>query len=130
MRRFTEDFDNDRIHLELMQAQSMFIQGRALYEKHNYFDCVEKLAEALDCFDTNEPPTTNLKLNLPTVYRQVKDCYLLTAKCYILLDQQRTAKQTLNLILQAEPNDPQTLYIRGQANEIRPDTFHKAKVDY
>ena len=83
-----------------------------------------KLSKSLDSFDTIEPPSANLKKNLPKVYKTVKDCYLLSASCYIRLDQQKHAKNCLKLILKVEPSDPQSLYLRGQANEIRPDTAY------
>lgn len=78
-----------------------------------------KLSKALDSFNTMEPPSSNLKNNLPGVYKTVKDCYLLSSSCYIRMDQQEQAKFCLKLILDVEPNDVQCLYLRGQANEIR-----------
>ena len=86
MRRYTEDLDNERIFLELQHAKSKFLQGKKLFQQQNYFNCLEKLSKALDCFNTIEPPSANLKTNLPTVYQTVKDCYLLSADCYINLD--------------------------------------------
>lgn len=52
-----------------------------------------------------EPPSANLKTNLPSVYTTVKDCYLLTARCYIRLDQVKHAKNCLKLLLEVEPSD-------------------------
>ena len=57
------------------------------------------MSKALDSFNTMEPPSANLLTNLPQVYKTVKDCYLLTASCYIRLDQQSHAKNCLKLIL-------------------------------
>ena len=86
MRRFTEDLDNERILLELKKAKRKYAQGRKLFEKQNYFDCLMKVSKALESFDTVEPPSANLKANLPAVFKTVKDCYLLSARCYIRMD--------------------------------------------
>ena len=88
------------------------------FDQKNYFDCLTKLSKALECFNTEEPPSESLKKNLPGVYKTVKDCYLLSASCYIRLNQQSHAKNCLKLILKVEPSDAQSLYLRGQANEI------------
>ena len=106
VRRYTEDIDNQRIQLELKKAQKKYQKGRKLFETQNYFDCLMKLSKSLDSFDTIEPPSANLKKNLPKVYKTVKDCYLLSASCYIRMDQQKHAKNCLKLILKVEPSDP------------------------
>ncbi len=80
------------------------------------------LKEALDSFNTMEPPSVSLKKNLPTVYKTVKDCYLLTASCYIRMNQVKHAKISLKLLLEVEPSDAQVLYMRGQMHELRPET--------
>lgn len=40
------------------------------------------------------------------------------------------AKNCLKLILKVEPSDAQALYLRGQANEIRPETTYQALLDF
>ena len=89
-----------------------------------------KLSKALDSFDTMEPPSSDLKNNLPGVYKTVKDCYLLSASCYIRMDQQEQAKYCLKLILKVEPDDIQSLFLRAEANTIRQETANKALRDY
>jgi len=89
-----------------------------------------KLSKALDSFNTMEPPSADLKEKLPRVYKTVKDCYLLFASCYIRMDQQKHAENCLKLILKVEPSDAQALYLRGQSNEIRPETAFQALLDY
>ena len=111
-------------------AQKKFIRARKTSDQQDYFDCLDKLSDALDSFNTIEPPSPNLKVNLPQVYKVVKDCYLLSARCYIKMDQQMHAKNCLKLILKVEPSDAPALFLRGQANEIRPDTAHQAILDY
>ena len=113
MRRYTEDLDNERILLELQRAQRKYKESKKLFERQNYFDCLEKLSKALDSFNTMEPPSANLKSNLPSVYKTVKDCYLLSTSCYIRMDQQDHARSCLKLILKVEPSDVQSLYLRG-----------------
>lgn len=76
-----------------------------MFEKQNYFDCLMKVSKALESFDTLEPPSANLKAKLPAVYQTVKDCYILSANCYIRLDQQKHAKECLKMILKVEPSD-------------------------
>ena len=87
MRRYTEDLDNERILIELQRAKRKFNKGRKQFEQQNYFDCLTKVSNALDSFNTMEPPSASLKINLPSVYKTVKDCYLLSANCYIQMDQ-------------------------------------------
>ena len=36
----------------------------------------------------------------------------------------------LKLILKVEPSEAQALYLRGQANELMPETAHQALLDY
>ena len=72
-----------------------------------------KLSKALESFNTIEPPSADLKANLPAVYKTVKECYLLSASCYIRMDQQMHAKNCLKLLLKVEPSDAQSLYLRG-----------------
>ena len=45
-----------------------------------------KLSKALESFNTMEPPSANLKENLPSLYKTIKDCYVLSASCYIRMD--------------------------------------------
>ena len=71
---------------ELHKAQRKYQKGRKLFEQQNYFDCLMKVQKALESFNTVEPPSANLKENLPQVYQTVKDCYLLFASCYVHLD--------------------------------------------
>jgi hypothetical protein len=87
VRRYTEDLDNERILLELECAKRKYHKGRKQFEQQNYFDCLLKVSNALECFNTTEPPSASLKMNLPTVYKTVKDCYLLSASCYTRMDQ-------------------------------------------
>ena len=89
-----------------------------------------KLSKALDSFNTVEPPSANLKIKLPAVYKIVKDCYVLFAICYIRMDQQSHAKNCLKLILKVEPSDAHALYLRGLANNLRPESTYKALLDY
>ena len=60
----------------------------------------------------------------------MRDCYLLSARCYIHTNQQGHAKNCLKLILKVEPLDAQSIFLRGQANEIRPQTAQQALLDY
>ena len=122
VRRYTDQLDEDRLLLEVGAASECFQKGQALYRQTRYFDCVEQLSEALDCFNTMEPPTQSLKTNLPQVYALVKDCYLLSADCYTKMDQQESALVCLKAILKTEPEDVETLFLRGQALEIRQET--------
>ena len=88
VRRYTDQLDEDRLLLEVGAAGEFLQKGQALYKQGRYFDCIEQLSEALDCFDTMEPPSQSLKTNLPQVFALVKDCYLLSANCYTRMDQQ------------------------------------------
>lgn len=40
------------------------------------------------------------------------------------------AKNCLKLILKVEPSDVHALYLRGQANDLRPETTYQALLDY
>ena len=115
---------------ELQRAKRKYAQGRKLFEQQNYFDSLMKLSKALESFNTMEPPSANLKENLPSLYKTIKDCYILSASCYIRMDQHEHAKNCLKLILKVEPSDAQSLYLRGEANEIRPETADKALTDF
>ena len=115
---------------ELKRAKRKYAQGRKLFEQQNYFDSLMKLSKALESFNTIEPPSANLKQNLPSLYKTIKDCYVLSASCYIRMDQHEHAKNCLKLILKVEPSDAQSLYLRGEANEIRPETADKALTDF
>ena len=130
VRRYTEDLDHECIKMELQRAKRSYQKGRKLFAEQNFFDCLECLSKALDSFNTTEQPSANLKAKLPSVYKTVKDCYLLSASCYIRMDQQDHAKLCLKIILDVEPSDAQTLFLRGQANEIRQETSHKSLADY
>ena len=88
VRRYTENLESERFLIELQKAQRKYKEGKKMFEQQNYFDCLMKLSKALDSFDTMEPPSSNLKKNLPGVYKTVKDCYLLSSSCYIRMDQQ------------------------------------------
>jgi regulator of sirC expression with transglutaminase-like and TPR domain len=61
----------------------------------------------------------------------VKDCYLLTSRCYIRMGEQtESAMVCLKQILDVEPNDPEALLLRGQANHSRAETVTLAFKDY
>lgn len=40
------------------------------------------------------------------------------------------AKNCLKLILKVEPSDAPALFLRGQANELRPETTYQALLDF
>ena len=46
------------------------------------------------------------------------------------MDQQTHAKNCLKLILKVEPSDAYALYLRGQANDLRPETTYQALLDF
>lgn len=89
-----------------------------------------KLQKALETLNMKEPPTTNLKQKLPQVYKVVKDCYLLSASCYIRLDEHKQTSVCLKVILRVEPTDVQALYLCGQSKEARPETAPLAVNDF
>ena len=78
MRRYTDDLgignrvpngsQHSQLLRELHKAQRKYQQGRKLFEQHNYFDCLMKVSKALESFNTVEPPSANLRENLPQVY--------------------------------------------------------------
>ena len=68
---------------ELRRAKRKYAEGRKLFEQQNYFDSLETISTALESFDTLEPPSANLKENFPSVYKTIKDCYVLMASNYI-----------------------------------------------
>ena len=55
---------------------------------------------------------------------------MLMASSYIGMEQQPHAKSCIKHILEVEPSDVQALYLRGQANELRAETAHRALRDY
>lgn len=96
-----------------------------------YFDALEKLTAATDQFNTCEQPSQNLKTKLPEVYTMMKECYLLTASCYVCMgNQQDNAMTCINTILAVEPEDPEALYLRAQSYESRMETALLALKDY
>ena len=64
VRRYkTEDLDSKRVHLELQMARRKYKSACKLYQQLRYFDCLERVSDALDCFNTGELPNANLKVN-------------------------------------------------------------------
>ena len=86
VRRLSDDLSQDVMSQELQRAKRKYAQGRKLFEQQNYFDSLMKLSKALESFNTMEPPSANLKENLPSLYKTIKDCYVLSASCYIRMD--------------------------------------------
>ena len=53
------------MQLELQKAKRKWQKARKMYQQHRYFDCLEQVSDALECFNTNEFPNANLKANNP-----------------------------------------------------------------
>jgi len=62
--------------MSIVKAKQKFKKAQGLYQEARYFECLEKLQESIACFGTDEPPSSNLKQNLPKVYQCIRDCYL------------------------------------------------------
>lgn len=62
-----------------------------------------------------------LKEQHPLVYQQLKSCYLMSANCYLKMEQPSEAVSLMDDLLRVEPQCTRALARRAQGNYIKMD---------